>query len=102
MKPSNKFEDPRWERKKLHVIRLRGNACEVCGNTRHLRVHHLLYAKSVNPWEYPDDQYQCICEPCVHERKPLVEAAVDNLRLMLAKLPTPSLRDAVAESGVEK
>lgn len=62
------LRDPRWQRKRLEVMNRAGFKCERCADDkRTLNVHHRYYRDSVLPWDYPEDCYECLCEPC-HEK----------------------------------
>ncbi len=63
-----KYNDPRWQEKRLRVMDRAGFQCERCGDkTTTLQVHHTHYVKAANPWDYEDRDLQCLCEPC-HKR----------------------------------
>ena len=80
-----------WEEKKNKILRLRGHRCEICQSDDRLKVVHNIYEKRP-PWEYPDETYTVLCIACFIERRPLVEAAVNRLRLDLATIPMEDLR----------
>lgn len=71
-----KLRDPRWQRKRLEVMERAQFQCETCESAeKTLNVHHKLYRKGANPWEYADEELACLCEEC-HE-------AVTHLRVRL-------------------
>lgn len=62
---SEKLRDPRWQRKRLEVMdrdRFRCRRCECSSKT--LNVHHLIYRKGAEPWDYPSDHLLTLCEEC--------------------------------------
>ena len=62
-----KLRDPRWQRKRLEVLERDGWACQLCDeNTKTLNVHHRLYEKGRDPWDYPVETLVTLCEDC-HE-----------------------------------
>lgn len=64
---AEKLADPRWQKKRLEILERDGNHCTNCGEPKtSLQVHHLYYEWGVEPWEYPDDAMQTLCEQC-HE-----------------------------------
>jgi hypothetical protein len=64
-----KLKDPRWQKKRLKVMDRANFECEQCGSTdTPLNVHHIAYKKRAEPWEYEDNELQCLCEVC-HEQK---------------------------------
>lgn len=76
-----KLRDPRWQRKRLEVMQRARFACERCDAADStLNVHHKLYRKNANPWDYADEELECLCEQCHeerhHQRQRLDEAIV--------------------------
>lgn len=64
-KYSEKLKDPRWQKKRLEVLQLRGWACEVCKHTtKTLHVHHSIYLKGKDPWEYEENYLRVLCDEC--------------------------------------
>lgn len=65
---SEQLKDPRWQRKRLEVMKAADFKCEWCGNPNEtLHIHHLWYAGS--PWEAPMDALECLCETHHKERE---------------------------------
>lgn len=63
MSYADKLKDPRWQRRRLEVLKAADFACESCGDKDNtLHVHHPYYAKGKQPWEY--DNLVCLCERC--------------------------------------
>lgn len=64
---TEKFKDPRWQKKRLEILDDRGWACELCcRKEKTLHVHHVCYFKGKDPWEYEDHLLRVLCEEC-HE-----------------------------------
>lgn len=64
---SDKLKDPRWQKKRLLVLEDNGWTCGICHDTEStLHVHHRLYWKDCDPWDYPDQIYAVLCDQC-HE-----------------------------------
>lgn len=62
-----KLKDPKWQKKRLHILDDRDWKCERCSNDeKTLHVHHRIYLKGVDPWEYEDEVFTVLCEDC-HE-----------------------------------
>jgi len=62
---SEKLKDPRWQRKRLEIFNRAGFKCEECKEVdKTLHVHHRYYEKGVDPWDYPDNALQSLCEEC--------------------------------------
>lgn len=60
-----KLRDPRWQRKRLEIMQRANFACEACESTeKTLNVHHKLYRKGADPWDYADHELACLCEDC--------------------------------------
>ena len=80
---AEKLRDPRWQRRRLEILNRSSFTCEVCeASDKTLNVHHRLYRKGAEPWEYADDELQALCEEC-HEAHHALEAV---LKKALAKL----------------
>jgi hypothetical protein len=73
-----KLRDPRWQRRKAEIMQRADFACELC-EARHvtLNVHHKLYRRGADPWEYADHEIECLCEPC-HEASHELRARLDE------------------------
>ena len=60
---SQKLKDPRWQKRRLHILELRGWKCERCSDDKTtLHVHHKKYRGQ--PWEALDHDLEVLCEPC--------------------------------------
>lgn len=82
------LRDPRWQRKRLEVMQRADFACEECGDKETtLNVHHQYYRKGAKPWEYEDDCFLCMCEPC-HDRR---HGSLDQAKELLGKLSSEEL-----------
>ena len=66
---SDKLKNPKWQKKRLEILNLRGFKCELCKNEeQELHVHHRFYIKGRKPWEYDNDVFQVLCSDC-HEKE---------------------------------
>ena len=62
------LRDPRWQRRRLEVLKRDNFSCQGCGSDElELHVHHRKYLRGAPPWESQDDHLLTLCEPC-HER----------------------------------
>lgn len=62
---AEKLRDPRWQRKRLEVLQRDEFSCLACGDSEStLHVHHRLYLKRLEPWDYPNHLLQTLCEEC--------------------------------------
>lgn len=88
---SMKLRDPRWQKKRLYILERDGWKCQCCESTeKNLQVHHLIYRK-IDPWDYPDEAYQTLCEDCHQERQEIVDSLVEKMRLSLRNVRTEDL-----------
>lgn len=64
---SEKLKDPRWQKKRLEILKRDDFTCQWCGDKANtLHVHHLEYHKGRDPWNYDDDCLITLCVNC-HE-----------------------------------
>lgn len=63
------LRDPRWQRLRLEVMEEADFACAQCdAKDKTLNVHHRIYRKNADPWDYELSELQCLCEDC-HEKE---------------------------------
>lgn len=72
MNYSEKLKDRRWLSFREEAIGFHGAHCNTCGNedrdtSKSLHVHHRVYLKGREPWEYEMQHVAVICGPC-HKR----------------------------------
>lgn len=61
----DKLKDPRWQKKRLLILERDGWACRLCHDTENtLHVHHKIYIRGNEPWEYEDGLLISLCEDC--------------------------------------
>lgn len=93
---TEKLRDPRWQRKRLQILERDGWKCRACHDTKtNLQVHHLFYAKK-DPWDYPDEAYQTLCEPCHKFRQDVADRAATKLKMWLATKSNDEIEDVAA------
>ncbi len=89
------LRDPRWQRKRLEVMQRAHFRCERCGNPNlTLNVHHQVYRSGAKPWEYADQELECICEAC-HQ---LEHGLIDHqawLQAVNQSVPCPTFEELV-------
>lgn len=77
-----KYRDPRWQRLRLEVMEEAGFQCQECySETETLNVHHRLYRKGADPWEYDLDELVCLCQDChryIHELKKRIDLVLSR------------------------
>jgi hypothetical protein len=73
MNYSDQIKSPKWQKKRLEILGLRGFKCEICGDEENqLHVHHRFYIKNRKAWEYDNDVFQVLCQKChekIHEKE---------------------------------
>lgn len=94
MSPYEKLlRDPRWQRRRSEVYTSALWTCVICGRKdRTLTVHHVVYVKGRQPWEYRDELLQCLCEECHKEREAILRSITDAIKIALRDFPTERLR----------
>lgn len=89
---SEKLRDPRWQKRRLEIMDRADFTCENCGfGDKTLNVHHRIYRKGSEPWEYADTELECLCETC-HEESHAVRRRLDE---WMALLPDCALEMAI-------
>jgi hypothetical protein len=62
---SEKLKDPRWQKLRLQILDRDLWSCINCQATEiTLHVHHLVYTKGAEPWDYPPEELVTLCETC--------------------------------------
>ena len=65
MKYADKLKDPRWQQKRLEIFERDKFTCKCCqAKDRTLHVHHLYYKNNTEPWDYPSEALDTLCEYC--------------------------------------
>ena len=81
---SEKLRDPRWQRKRLEIMRRDDFECRLCADKEStLHVHHLRYERSADPWDYPDTSLVTLCEEC-HEELHVMQFGERMLEALVA------------------
>lgn len=76
---AEKLQAPEWQKRRLEIMQRDGFACQNCGNTKQtLHVHHRLYIRGANPWNYVDGALATLCEDC-HARWHELQERIDAL-----------------------
>ena len=72
---------PNWQKLRLEKLNAAEWSCQLCGDAdTTLHVHHKRYIKGRLAWEYPDENFEVLCDPC-HQS---AHAAMDELTAILA------------------
>jgi len=79
-----KYRHPKWQQKRLEVMKDAGFACERClEDDETLNVHHIYYIKGRDPWEYDSSELVCLCESChldIHDEEARLQAAMQECK----------------------
>ena len=88
-KYAERLRHPKWQRRRLEVMRRDGFRCLQCGDEEsELHVHHKSYISGRMPWDYPLGNFETLCWRC-HD---LVLKDVQTLQAQLL--------DEIAELGL--
>jgi hypothetical protein len=64
---SEKLKHPKWQKKRLEVMKRDKFRCKLCGEEeKTLHVHHKKYLKNSDPWDCENSNLITLCEYC-HE-----------------------------------
>lgn len=98
------YDDPRWQKRRLDILNLRGWKCEHCeSEVKTLNVHHAYYVPQREVWRYPNWALKCLCNEChksVHEENPGV-TPWEHVFSELFKGCDPSEQDDVIDLAFE-
>lgn len=79
-----KLQDPRWQKKRKEALRRSNYKCEDCGSTKSgLEVHHCIYLKDREPWEYNGNSLIVVCTSCHQWRQEMEQLARQWLSVVL-------------------
>jgi HNH endonuclease len=97
---SEKLKDPRWQKKRLEIMERDKFTCQYCQHDDlTLTVHHKMYDKKLEPWEYPDNMLITLCESChkteTEQREDTDKKLVKLLRIKFSAESIQSLTSAI-------
>lgn len=79
---AEKLKDPRWQKKRLEILSRDKFTCKKCKDTQNtLHVHHLTYARHLEPWDIPSDFLTTLCGNCHEKEKGIPGFKMLNLYL---------------------
>jgi len=81
---SDKLKDIRWQKKRLQLLEAANWKCTnlKCSTPElQLHVHHRLYRKNADPWDYEDWCYAVLCENCHAVEQYLLDEAKEVLAM---------------------
>ncbi len=89
---AEKLKDPRWQRRRLEIMNRDDFRCLDCGSESNtLNVHHVIYRKKLDLWEYPDELLLTLCSRC-HEAR---HEAQDRLLVAISRQPVSIVDDII-------
>ena len=78
---SDLLKDPRWQKTRLKVMERDGFVCCHCySKDKTLNVHHLIYVKNKEPWDYHPDFLITLCEDCHDKLTKNTNEMIDTIR----------------------
>jgi len=84
---SQKLRDPRWQKKRLHIMERDDWTCQKCFDADStLVVHHRRYLPDKEPWDYPDYLLITLCEECHDQERETRPDVESDLLAMLRPL----------------
>lgn len=74
------IKSPKWQKRRLEVMKNDDFTCQLCGDTESmLNVHHLSYHKDRNIWEYDDWELITLCENCHKEEHSSMDDIINGI-----------------------
>lgn len=93
---AKKLDDPRWLARRIEILQRDKLTCCDCGSTsKPIHVHHVIYHRGKQPWEYGDELLRTLCEDC-HE---LRHAEQQRLLVALSKKPIRTIQNIISSLG---
>lgn len=81
MKYLDQLKSPKWQKKRLDILNIRGFKCEKCkSEDEQLHVHHRFYIANRKAWEYDNDVFQVLCHICheIEHKKEDINKRIDS------------------------
>jgi len=80
------YKDPRWQKKRLEIMKRDEFQCQSCGDKEAtLNIHHAIpYKKDKFVWEYEDSDLLTLCEGC-HTQ---ITENISDCKIMILKIST--------------
>lgn len=95
------FKDPRWQRRRLEILKGADFTCVECGNTMdEFHVHHRYYVPERMVWEYPDFALLAVCHIC-HEKEHQTVKSIHFLEQWLDLIEQKGLKQETLLQFVE-
>lgn len=95
---AKKLKDPRWQKKRLEILQRDNFGCMKCfSDSKTLHVHHRLYNKGVDPWDYENEYLVTLCEDCHQEETERMGFAMEKLTREFKRLFFSEEIDTITE-----
>lgn len=76
MSYAEKLKDPRWQKARMKILERDKFTCQLCeAKDKELQVHHRIYHRGVDPWNYDSNLLVTLCVEC-HEHVTLFKQGV--------------------------
>jgi hypothetical protein len=87
MSYDDSIKDARWQQKRLEILMRDGFECQRCNakDHRELHVHHLIYIKGREIWEYNNELLISLCGECHKHEHENIQKACDDFITELRK-----------------
>lgn len=90
-----KLQDPRWQKKRLEILKRDSFKCRDCGSEeKTLHVHHSLYQKG-DPWETHENFLRTCCADCHTQRQVIEREIREYISGMSCATPIPKLMEVL-------
>lgn len=84
---SEKLKHPKWQAKRLEVLKRDNFTCLGCESSENtLHVHHLYYVSGRDPWEYPMWSLKTLCEDCHSTSQEIAKTEFQSFEFLLEEL----------------
>lgn len=97
---ADKLRDPRWQKKRLEILERDKWTCAGCKSTeKTLHVHHRLYVKGLDPWEYDSEYLLTVCDECHSAATEIITEFDRVLKLFFLPNQLRSLTESIEMSS---
>jgi len=80
MRYAEKLKDPKWQKKRLEILKRDDWQCQNCGDKEEtLHVHHKDYLPGKDPWDIPSEFLITLCAPCHETEGDMLDSSIDFL-----------------------
>jgi hypothetical protein len=72
-----------WRIKAIEIKIRDDHECQICGKTKDLHVHHVVYLPNLMAWQYPSNYYITLCETCHLYEHSIIDNRIDEIKELL-------------------